>query len=135
MARSRKKISQLIDSESEEEHSSPKKPVQKQLKKISNIIDSDDSDEPLEKKRSDCSSNDDLLGKQNAEVDAIGEKIERSMNRFKSLIDSDSISPAEDTDGESKRKKKQLKTKKERGKGKRNKQTYNPNDLLASVSL
>lgn len=135
VARSRKKISQLIDSDSEEEPNQQREAVQKQTRKVSNIIDSDDSDDPVEKKQLDGDSDEDLLSKQNAEVDAIGAKIEKSMSRFKALIDSDSASPADASDGESRKKKKKLKTKKERGKGKHKTKTGNPNDLLASVSL
>ncbi|XP_065091080.1 claspin [Ochlerotatus camptorhynchus] len=135
VARSRKKISQLIDTESEEEQSKQSEAVQKLTRKVSNIIDSDDSDGPVEKKQPNLDSDEHLLSKQNAEVDAIGEKIEKSMSRFKSLIDSDSASPAHDSDGESRKKKKKLKTKKERGKGKRKNKTGDPNDLLASLNL
>lgn len=121
--RSRKKISQLIDTDSEEEQTRSNVPA----KKVSNIIDSDDGSEQSDK---------DQLKKQNAEIDAIGEKIETSMSRFKSLIDSDSASPANDSDGETKtQKKKKLKTKKERDQGKTNAKKDDPKDLLSSLNL
>lgn len=133
VTKSRTKISRIIDSESEDELSQQSQPAQ--IRKVSNIIDSDDSDEPMEKKQSHYNSNGDLLGQQNTKDDAISEKIERSRNSFKSLIDSDSTSSAEDSVDKSRKNKKKLKTKKERGKLKHNSNTGDPNDLLASLNL
>ncbi|XP_058812683.1 claspin-like [Topomyia yanbarensis] len=122
-----KKLSQIMDSESEEESS---KVGRARQKKISKIIDSDSDDEIATKDRkneNDCGQS--LLEQQNKEVDMIGEKIEQSMNRLKSLIDSDSSSPEEHSDEEITKKKK-LKTKKELEKAR-----DKSNDLLTSLNL
>lgn len=106
--RNRKKISQLIDSDSEED--AP-------LRKVSNVIDSDQSDKDLPKE-------------QYTQINATEPKSGMPMNRFKSLIDSDS-----DEGSKVLKKKVKLKTKKERGQSKRRTKKSDPNNLLASLNL
>lgn len=120
--RNRKKISQLIDTDSEEERTELNAPANKE----SNINEGDEAEQPGE----------DLLKGQSNAKNVTAEKIEESMNRFKSLIDSDSASPANDSDRETAKpkKKKKLKTKKERDQGKSSASKGDPNDLLSSVS-
>ncbi|XP_062535830.1 claspin [Armigeres subalbatus] len=120
--RNRKKVSQLIDSDSEEEHGEGGSSV----RKVCNVIDSDESDQP----------NEEPLNVQNKDNDQTEDKIGNPMSRLKSLIDSDSASPAKDSDEECTAKKtKKLKTKKERGHGKTSEKKSGANDLLASLNL
>ncbi|XP_055617131.1 claspin [Toxorhynchites rutilus septentrionalis] len=121
----RKKITQLIDSESEEEQPDGNdKSANPTQKKVSPIMDGDSEVDDSAEER---------LQKQNQEINALGDQIEQSMNRLKTLVDSDSVTPDGEPDSDVKtRKKKKLKTKKERTNAKKN---TNSNDLLASLNL
>lgn len=141
----RNRISQLIDSDSEDEN--PPEPTTGNesptaAKKPSRIIDSDSdetdaADKTLTRRNridSESETDGDGLAKQNHAIDALGDAIDKNMSRLKQLVDSDSSSAAErEPEMGEKKRKKQLKTKKERSKGKEKKK--DPKDLLASLNL
>lgn len=148
----RNRISKLIDSDSEDEAPKPSEENNTSpttSKKSSRIIDSDSEDDETTKTADktltrrnlidDSGSDSDgaRLAKQNREIEAIGEEIDKNMSRLKALVDSDSSGPAEVDqeleEGGDKKRKKKLKTKKERSKGKEKKK--DPKDLLASLNL
>ncbi|XP_053692945.1 claspin [Sabethes cyaneus] len=130
------KKSGVIDSESEEEEELSTRRIKKL--KTTKVIDSDSSDEgTTERNLSGHDSKENSVAKQNQEIDEIGAKIDQSMNRLKSLIDSDSSSPDDVrphvvSPDEGKTRKKKLKSKKDRDASRKKK---DPKDLLASLNL
>ncbi|KAL1395928.1 hypothetical protein pipiens_001260 [Culex pipiens pipiens] len=110
------------------------------FKKLSRIIDSDsdEADRTVTTPRNliaESGSDSDQLAKQNQAIDAIGNEVDKTMSRLKSLVDSDSSSGKEQNSvevGVERKRKKKLKTKKERYQAKEKKK--DPKDLLASFN-
>ncbi|EDS36120.1 immunophilin FKBP46 [Culex quinquefasciatus] len=95
------------------------------FKKLSRIIDSDsdEADRTVTTRRNlitELGSDSDQLAKQNQTIDAIGDEIDKTMSRLKSLVDLDSSSRR---DQESKERSQAMEKKKD------------PKDLLASLNL